>query len=379
MAKICLLLPGHWSAVKGGAEYQAHLFAQYLTRDSDYEVTYLTGAADDNVCESYAIRTYERPRLFKSPRFGRWVEARSLFSALSRIDPDIVLALVASAHTGTATFFCRNYHRKKNIPMVWYLASDTDVAVQPNLGVRGPAKYIDKILFNYGRKLSDLIVAQTNKQAELMWNRFGRKCKAVVPNFHPVANETRSKSTEKISVSWIANFKKLKRPELFLDIAEHFLEDQRFQFYLIGQAEQSEWCDQVLSRAAKMQNVQYLGQLDIDQVNLHLANSQVLINTSEYEGLPNTFLQAWMRGVPTLTLNVDPDGVIEQMDLGLVNSDLSKLAAELRSYASSPEKLHRLGSNAIKFSEKTYSMSNASKLQSVLNMALNDHGAHGSG
>ena len=128
-----------------------------------------------------------------------------------------------------------------------------------------------------------------------------------------------------------------------------------------------------------MQNVQYLGQLDIDQVNLHLANSQVLINTSEYEGLPNTFLQAWMRGVPTLTLNVDPDGVIEQMDLGLVNSDLSKLAAELRSYASSPEKLHRLGSNAIKFSEKTYSMSNASKLQSVLNMALNDHGAHGSG
>jgi hypothetical protein len=42
-----------------------------------------------------------------------------------------------------------------------------------------------------------------------------------------------------------------------------------------------------------------------------------IVNTSEFEGMPNMFLEGWARGVPALALSHDPDGVIERHSLGI--------------------------------------------------------------
>ena len=44
--------------------------------------------------------------------------------------------------------------------------------------------------------------------------------------------------------------------------------------------------------------------------------AKVLVNTSDVEGFPNSYLQAWIRGVPVVTL-IDPDAVIEREGLGI--------------------------------------------------------------
>jgi glycosyltransferase involved in cell wall biosynthesis len=43
------------------------------------------------------------------------------------------------------------------------------------------------------------------------------------------------------------------------------------------------------------------GHVPFDAVGRHFDGAAAFVNTSEYEGLPNTFVQAWLRGVPTLS------------------------------------------------------------------------------
>ena len=63
---------------------------------------------------------------------------------------------------------------------------------------------------------------------------------------------------------------------------------------------------------------------------LDLVDSSVaIVNTADFEGMPNVFLEGWERGVPALALTHDPDGVIESHGLGWFAHGSREQLAEL--------------------------------------------------
>ena len=115
-------------------------------------------------------------------------------------------------------------------------------------------------------------------------------------------------SAERDCVLWVAMIQESKRPELLLDIAA--LLPQR-RFVMIGgpRPGTEAFYERIRARAATLPNVEFKGFLPLAQVEPWFDRARVFVNTSLYEGMPNTFLQAWARGVPTVaTVDVGAQG-----------------------------------------------------------------------
>ncbi len=83
-------------------------------------------------------------------------------------------------------------------------------------------------------------------------------------------------------------------------------------------------------------NIKFLGRVSPEEAQQTIAKAALLLSTSDEEGFPNTFLQAWASGTPVLGLGVDPDQVVSRERLGAVSNDLDGAIAEIKKFLSSP-------------------------------------------
>lgn len=97
-----------------------------------------------------------------------------------------------------------------------------------------------------------------------------------------------------------------------------------------------------------------------------LGKSHILVNTSKMEGFSNTFLQAWMREVPVVSLSVDPDNIIKNNKLGYHSGNFEQLKKDVLYLAENPFIINEIGKKARSYCIKNHSMDNIKLLVNLI-------------
>lgn len=308
----------------GGSELQQTLLARALARRG-WPVSMVVadhGQPDGAVWDG--VKTYKayRPEVgipvirFVHPRWTR------LHAAMRRADADIYYTSCAGGHLAQVVLFARPRGRK----VIFRVASDSDCDPRALL-VR---YWRDRKLYGWGLRRADLVLAQTSAQQKALARNFGVSSVVIDPLFE-AAERLPPLEARDIAVLWIGNLRPLKRPGLLLDLAARL---PHLSFHLIGGPlpGTEAFFEQVRRRAAALPNVTFHGFVLQHRIADYVERARVLVSTSEIEGFPNTYLQAWSHGTPVVAF-IDPQRLIGRHRLGIVVNDPEELRAAVAKLA----------------------------------------------
>jgi glycosyltransferase involved in cell wall biosynthesis len=340
----------------GGIETQLAVLAKGLVAQGcDVSlITYDHGQADDETLDGVRVLKAYRPQ--GGIRFLRTIHPQStrLWKAMRKADADVYLQMGAGLETWMVAQGCRIVPGKPKA-FVFCLASDANFGAHLHAGVLG----WEGKAYRSGLRRADRIIAQTRRQQDGLMQATGHSCEilpmAVIPPFDRRMKRPPGKPSR---VLWIGRITPGKRLEWLLEAARE-LPDVRFD--VVGSPNRvSEYAVAVAADADRLPNVSNHGRASAEQLAMLYQEAAVVCCTSELEGFPTTFLEAWACGIPVVT-TFDPDSVVAQHELGLVATSRDTLVRELASILRNTELYGRLSNSAIRYYEENHSVTNVSR------------------
>ena len=294
------------TAPTGGAETQIYLLARALAQRGArvrllaFE---LDGVSLPGTVEQVDIAV--RPPYRAHDRLGKFREVLAIARAVLGADSRVIVTRAAGPHVGLAGAFAklsghRFVHSSANI-------SDFDFR-------RLEPKRRNRALFRLGMRLADEIVVQTEEQVRMCEQQFGRTPIRV----GSIAEAASQRKAMPEAFLWAGRLVWYKRPLEYINLARA-IPEARFWMIVVPveySAEGAVLMEEVLRQADQVPNLEILEPRPRPELMKLVDRAVAVVNTADFEGMPNIFLEAWSRGVPTLTLSHDPDGVIERYGLG---------------------------------------------------------------
>jgi glycosyltransferase involved in cell wall biosynthesis len=325
---VCFVAPTTWPIlsgnvdipVVGGAEVQQSFIAPALAQRG-YRVSMICsdyGQPDESVVNGVTVYKTCKPDAgipvlrFLHPRLT------SMWSTLKRVDADVYYNRTASVTTAVTAEFCRMHGRHS----IYAGASDVDF-VPGQEDIRFGR---DKKIFQHGVRRVDKVLVQNEAQRKTLAEHYGREG-VLVPNCY--APPPGARADRAGYVLWVATVRPSKRPELLLELARRL---PHHRFVVIGGSDPDrrgmEYHAAKRDAAAKLPNGAFRGFVPFAQADRVFDGARVVVNTSLYEGFPNTFLQAWARGVPTVAF-VDTGSRHEGQPVYDIAADMDNATARI--------------------------------------------------
>lgn len=360
---LCIVMGSHFSESIGGSQYQAKCIVDNLVESGRFNIFYITRMRNAEYWpHGYKVLPIAPPGGIR--RYSYALDALKVLKLLKEVKPDVIYQRALQGYTGLVA----HYARRTRCRSVFHIASDHSLQEGHSYGLTpaGLLRRVDRAIGEYGVRRVDAVIAQTRHQSEMLERRFGRAADLILPNFHPLPKEVPVKESGQTRVVWVANFKRVKQPELFVALARDLAYRKDLQFIMIGRSGKARAYADLLAQIETLPNLAYSGELPIDDVNRELAKSHIFVNTSQNEGFPNTFIQAWMRKVPTLSISVDPDSLLSSGEFGYCGHTYEGLRDRILQLADDPQLMERMGEAAQRYAFETHSERVVQKLIRIL-------------
>jgi len=200
-------------------------------------------------------------------------------------------------------------------------------------------------LYAWGLSAVDRIVVQHQGQLSHISSNLLPKA-VVVPGLVSVPEKIRSRAERGNHVAWVSFLRQTKRPDLLIEMAR---KSPDVRYVVCGAVTNylalPGYGERMLAEMRSLPNIEYLGHLDQARTLEVMAAASALICTSDVEGFPNTFLEAWSVGTPVVSLTIDPGNVIRERSLGFVSDTTDRAVSDIRSILSSPDVFETLCSS----------------------------------
>ena len=307
----------------GGAEVRALTFARELARRGN-QVDFAVAPHTDLVSETAeGIRVVPLPhrtrgwrKIVKSIR-GRLHSVPQSFPAIERIEAPMVACFGVHQPTPQVIAAARATGKKS----ILFLTSSEDAS--PIAGRRGKRKR-DRIQHNYAIRFADELIVQTTTQREQVNEHYDREA-TLIRNPINIAVHEDDLLQHRSHVLWVGRADTdSKRADLCFELARQRPE---VPFRVVMNGGDHSVLQTLM--ASKPSNVEVDTFVPLSEVEQLYRTASVLINTSVSEGFPNAFLQAMKYRTPVLSLEVDPDGVLERYRCGETAGSLRRMAEKL--------------------------------------------------
>jgi glycosyltransferase involved in cell wall biosynthesis len=347
-------------ARSAGAERQMVLLAQTLS-ELGYRVAQIVWPIADRLPlpNSQLTLIERRQHLTTEGRFGALREAVETWRSLSAGDATVVVVRKRQGALPIAALFCRLRRRR----LIFSSANNSEFMLDQLRGY--PSLPIYKLCL----RLAAAVVVQSEEQVALARSTFPWLRRIVhIPSFAESLPQP-ARRREPRAFVWIGRVVDNKQPLRYLELARALPEAQ---FIMIPVPDISELDSPLLPvvRAAPQDtpNLRVLDPLPHTQVMELVANAVAVVNTtSRLEGMPNTFLEGWAAGVPALTLEFDPDGVIARHGLGIsAGGSWERFVAGARDLWNSRGDREELSSRTRDYVDKVHSVDAVARQWSAL-------------
>ena len=314
---------------KGGGELQVALLARALAIEG-HEVVII----DPFSVESFI--TIEGVKLITVPNWNKGIGGIRMF--LYRIPA--LWKIFAKQNADFYYVRMRSYlhlipyivSKKTGGKFIQAIACDLDV-----LSVREKFKYDYKasfklfkfltvylpndLVFNYLLKRADYVILQHAGQLLRSTSIYGKM--VIFANIIDCSNLPVVKNTTKNYFIHVGDLTMLKGSDNLYQLIK--IIDKKNSIIIVGEPKDSK-SEIIFKKLSTMENVVIKGRLSHNETLQLIANSKALINTSNYEGFPNIFLEAWATRVPVISLKVNPGNVFNKYYLGVYcESQLNKM------------------------------------------------------